>query len=70
MISNLARLTGYRTAQGAVMALRRELSRGAHSGTDFPQPYAAQRRATLRLADAFAVAGEINPQTLPAARRT
>jgi L-aspartate oxidase len=53
----------------AVMALRREESRGGHWRTDFPQRAPDARRATLRLADAIATAREIDGQFKPTARR-
>jgi L-aspartate oxidase len=53
----------------AVMALRREESRGAHSRVDFPRRAGVARRATLRLADAIAAAREIDASTLPMAQR-
>jgi L-aspartate oxidase len=43
----------------AVMALRREESRGAHHRTDFPHHAPVARRATIGLAEAFAVASEL-----------
>jgi L-aspartate oxidase len=53
----------------AIMALRREESRGAHSRTDFPQSHAIARRTTLRLTEAIAAAEEIDGHGLPMARR-
>ena len=53
----------------AVMALRRQESRGAHARVDFPRRFPVARRATLRLADAIAAAREIDVPTLPAAQR-
>jgi L-aspartate oxidase len=53
----------------AVMALRREESRGGHWRTDFPQRARHARRATLRLADAIATAREVDGCFSPTARR-
>ena len=53
----------------AIMALRREESRGAHARTDFPQSHAVARRTTLRLAETIAAAEEIDGHSLPMARR-
>ena len=52
----------------AIMALRREESRGAHARTDFPQSHTVARRTTLRLAEAIAAAEEIDGHSLPMAR--
>jgi L-aspartate oxidase len=53
----------------AVMALRREESRGAHCRIDFSQRARDARRSTLRLADAIAIAREIDAHFSPTARR-
>lgn len=46
----------------AVMALRRQESRGAHQRTDFPHPAPVPRRATIRLDEASAFAAEITAE--------
>lgn len=53
----------------AVMALRREESRGAHCRIDFPHHAALARRARLRLTEAIAAARDIDETTALTALR-